>query len=626
MISDKTAAELIAELNETDETEHLEAKSIADGKLGKSIFETICAMSNEPGLEGGTILLGVEKELALFPLYKPVGVRDLDKVCSEIASTCASIFNSPVRVDITTERVGKTHVIRIDVPELPSHQKPLYFSASGLPKGAFRRIGPTDQRCKEEDLILFFQGKENTAYDTIIVQDAEWDDIDPQAVDAYRKARRDANPLAEELRWSDEDLIHALGGLRRVDGRMRVTIAGLITFGKASSLRRIYPSCRVDYIRVPGTQWVRDIGKQFDSVEMRGPLITLTSRVIATILDDLPRAFKFDGTPSGQRTDMPLLPVRAILEAVVNSLIHRNYQASQPVQIVRYSNRIEFKNPGYSLKSADRFDDPASIMRNPHIAEVMHETRFAETKGSGIRRMRQFMEESGLSSPTFDSDRDADHFVAIFLFHHFLNPDDWKWLSNFKDYDLSDDQHRALIFVREVGAIDNHTYRSLTHTDTLSASKSLRKLKTHQLLVDRGSGARTYYVPGPELLRFIPEIEADSLGSAPDSPDSGANSLGSEEQITIAMVPADLRKDIKLIALGRRLSTETAEAVIGGLCAWKPLSATQIGGLLGKNPNYLTQAYLSDMIRSGKLSYLHPDQPNHPDQKYVSRPTSAASS
>ena len=97
MISSKSVSALITELNEGDETEHLEAKSISSGDVGTSVFETICALSNEPGLEGGSILLGVEREqLSLFPQYVAVGVGDdPDKVSADIASGCASRFNSP---------------------------------------------------------------------------------------------------------------------------------------------------------------------------------------------------------------------------------------------------------------------------------------------------------------------------------------------------------------------------------------------------------------------------------------------------------------------------------------------------------------------------------------------------
>jgi ATP-dependent DNA helicase RecG len=619
MISGKTAIQLVSDINITDETDSLEAKSNSESTAGRSLFETVCAMANEPGLGGGTILCGVEKEdLSLFPVYEAAGISDTEKLSSEIASSCASIFNAPVRVSIRVERVGKANVVRVDVPELPSHAKPLYLKSVGLPKGAYRRIGPTDQRCSEEDMLSFLRGKENVSYDTTILERASMEDIDPQAIEAYRKARREANPSAEELTWPDDELLHSLGGVHRLDGKARITVTGLAVFGKSAALRRLYPSLRIDYIRVPGNTWIKDISSQFEAVEMRGPLMTVIPRVMAAILDDLPRAFRFDDQSSGQRSELPLLPISAIREAVVNCLIHRSYQSAQPVQIVRYGNRIEFKNPGYSLKSIERFDEPASVMRNPHVAEIMHETRFAETKGSGIRRMRQMMEDYGLSSPTFDSDRDADYFSAVFLFHHFLSPSDLEWLALFRDFDLNDDQRRALIYIREVGAIANQPYRELTKTDILTASKSLRKLRTLNLLTDKGSGAARYYVAGPELERHL---SLNSQGSGSNSQDSDLNSQGGDKLLD--ELPEHLKREVRMIALGRRPPPEKLLQVIVDLCRWRPLSAVQLASLMERHAGYMTQKHLSELVGAGKLEYLYSDQPNHPNQKYLAVPNGA---
>lgn len=459
MISPKSASELIKELNITDETEHLEAKTIEELSVGRSVFETICAMANEPDLGGGTILLGVEKEAALFPLYTVAGVADPDKLTNDLVSGCSSMFNTPIRPNIKAEEVDGKVVLRVDVPEVPPHSKPVFFVATGLPKGAFRRIGSSDVRCTEEDLITLYRGKQAGSFDSHLADDATLDDIDPAAVSAYRKARQDLNPEAVELGWDDEELLHAVGAVKRVDGRLRVTATGILVFGKGTALRRLFPTHRVDYIRVQGKEWVQDPEKRFESIDMRGPIVTLVGRVIAAINDDLPKAFRLDDS-GVQRTDIPLIPAQVLREAVVNALMHRSYQVNQPVQIVRYSNRLVIKNPGYSLKSQERFDDPGSFNRNPYIAEILHDTRFAENKGSGIRVMRQMLKSSGLSLPTFDSDRDGDTFTAIFLFHHFLNEEDWAWLKRFTNLDLTEDQMRALVFVREVGAIDNSTYRT----------------------------------------------------------------------------------------------------------------------------------------------------------------------
>jgi ATP-dependent DNA helicase RecG len=156
MIRKEPLLTLLQVLNESDECEDLEAKHISGDGVGKSTYETICALSNEPDLHGGTILLGVKREQALFPIYEAVGVTNPDKISADIATACATIFNHPIRVDITPRKIADSIVLQIDVPELPSTQRPLYMRAQGLPKGAFRRVGPTDTRCTDEDLQAFF--------------------------------------------------------------------------------------------------------------------------------------------------------------------------------------------------------------------------------------------------------------------------------------------------------------------------------------------------------------------------------------------------------------------------------------------------------------------------------------
>ena len=166
--------------------------------------------------------------------------------------------------------------------------------------------------------------------------------------------------------------------------------------------------------------------------------------------------------------------------------MHRSYRSYSPVQIIRYANRLEIRNPGFSLKSPEHLGEPGSQPRNPKIAAVLHETRFAETKGSGIRVMRESMEQAGLTPPLFESDRGADQFVARYFFHHFLGEEDIAWLAQFRDLHLTDEEAKALIVVREAGAIDNAAYRELSKVDALAASQALRRLRDAGLLAQKG--------------------------------------------------------------------------------------------------------------------------------------------
>ena len=138
-----TALELLESLNLLDENEHIEAKRASEA--GKSILETICAFANEPGLGGGWLLLGVvREEMALFPAYEVEGIAQPEKLSTEITTQCRNSFNQPVRVEINTETIHGKAVLVGHVPEAQPQDKPLFFKAQGLPKGAFRRISSTD--------------------------------------------------------------------------------------------------------------------------------------------------------------------------------------------------------------------------------------------------------------------------------------------------------------------------------------------------------------------------------------------------------------------------------------------------------------------------------------------------
>lgn len=94
------------------------------------------------------------------------------------------------------------------------------------------------------------------------------------------------------------------------------------------------------------------------------------------------------------------------------------------------SSRIEITNPGFSLKPEEYLGEPGSENRNPFIAAIFHETNFAETKGSGIRTIRNLMERAQLMPPTFESDHSKNQFTTRLPLHHFLNEEDIKWLAS----------------------------------------------------------------------------------------------------------------------------------------------------------------------------------------------------
>lgn len=613
--------ELLDKLRIGDESLEIEAKS--GSSIDKSVMESVCAFANEPGLHGGYILLGVQEEPdGLFGVtFSVVGVQNPGKLQSDLATRCRSELHPPVRPEIRPEvHEGKT-VIVVFVPEAPPGDKPVHFKSDGLPQGAFRRIASSDMHCTDEDLALLYQGRSGTAYDASVVDGSGPDDVDPAAVREYRLRRAEVQRDASELRFDDAELLYALNATTKVRGEVRLTVAGLILFGKEASLRRLLPMHRADYILVEGREWVKDPGSRFAAVEMRGPLLTLIPRVVQQVLADIPAAFSL-GEGDIHRKDVPLIPRTVIREAVVNALMHRSYRASSPVQLLRYSNRLEIRNVGYSLKPEERLGDPGSMPRNPSIAAVLHEAGLAETKGSGIRTMRELMNSANLTPPFFESDREKDEFGLMLLVHHLLSEQDLAWLNQFRALGLNNDEARVLVVVREAGVITNAMYREMTGLETLVASRSLQHLRDAGLLEQKGKGRATNYRP-TGLLLHGPADQAGKLaeqsGKLPGQsgkvgPQSGKPSARRQEVFHNTALPPNVLQTLAELK-GRASKAQVREAILV-LCAWKPLPASDLAELLGRTPAYLQETFLGPMVREGVLAYTIPATPLHPDQAY----------
>lgn len=92
-----------------------------------------------------------------------------------------------------------------------------------------------------------------------------------------------------------------------------------------------------------------------------------------------------------RRKEIPELPVRAISEAIGNSLCHRDYSIPKGNEVAIFKNRVEIFNPGFfpdGIQPEDYFHGlEHSVLRNPMIAETMFRSKDIERWGSGIKRI-----------------------------------------------------------------------------------------------------------------------------------------------------------------------------------------------------------------------------------------------
>ena len=149
-----------------------------------------------------------------------------------------------------------------------------------------------------------------------------------------------------------------------------------------------------------------------DDEEYTGSLVTLLQDETDFVTNNSKKSWRKVGDG---RIEMPDYLDRAVLEGVVNALIHRNYmEIGSEVHIDMFDDRIEIYSPGgmisgISLEGKDLLKIP-SKRRNPILADIFSRLKYMERRGSGFKKIladyegQVEFEESKM--PVFEADND----------------------------------------------------------------------------------------------------------------------------------------------------------------------------------------------------------------------------
>lgn len=126
-----------------------------------------------------------------------------------------------------------------------------------------------------------------------------------------------------------------------------------------------------------------------DDDEYTGSLVTLLQDGTDFVGNNSKKAWRKVGDG---RIEMPDYPDRAVLEGVVNALIHRNYmEIGSEVHIDMFDDGIEKYSlggmvSGISLEGKDLLKIP-SKRRNPILADIFSRLKYMECRGSGFKKI-----------------------------------------------------------------------------------------------------------------------------------------------------------------------------------------------------------------------------------------------
>lgn len=322
---------------------------------------------------GGRLVLGVRDD------RQPQGLdaTQLDALANLVAEICTDTVKPSLdyrlfRVPAPEPASGGTLVV--EIPEGVT----VYRS----PGGYYRRLGDTKRQMDSSAVRRLAQvrGQSDAAStDTQIVRGTGINSLQRERWRQYVSSRiEDAPEIAlAKLKFVKTDS----------QGTLRATVGGVLL--AAEDPREWLPNAWVQAVCYRGDR--PDANRQVDARDIAGPLdqqIRATVRFV--VANRRVAAYK-----DPARTDVPQFSERAVFEAVVNAVVHRDYAVSgSRIRLFMFDDRLELYSPGGLCNSMTTDDLRTSqFTRNELLASRLGQCPVGDVPGGGGRQ--HFIERRG---------------------------------------------------------------------------------------------------------------------------------------------------------------------------------------------------------------------------------------
>lgn len=374
------------------EKQNIELKAAEHGCPTK-LFDTLSSFSNQD--EGGIIVFGIDEKTD----YAVKGVYDVQDLQKKVTEQCKQM-EPMVRALFTVCEYGGKVVVAAEIPGVDIADRPVYYKGVGRIKGSYIRVGESDEPMSEYEIYSYEAFRKRIRDDIRQVERAKIQMLDESSLKAYlyevKHARKN---LADNV--SDNDILELMG----VISDNVPTLAGLLSFSKYP--QTFFPQLCITAVSLPGTEMgetgtdgerfldnQRITGSVSDMLEDAVEFIRRNSRT-KTIIDD-----------NGKRSDKTEYPMKAVREAILNALVHRDYSIhteNSPVRIEMYRDRLEITNSGglYGKINVNSLGRIHPETRNAVLANILELLKITENRYSGIPTMRKECADFGIPAPEF---------------------------------------------------------------------------------------------------------------------------------------------------------------------------------------------------------------------------------
>ena len=405
------------------ENTNIECKSSREGN-SKKFYDTLSSMSNT---SGGIIIFGIDEK----DNYNVCGVKNVSELYKIIQELCKDI-EPPIRPEIVDlEYAPGVFVIGLIIKEISFMQKPAYYKKLGLEKGAFIRIGESDELMTEYEIYQYQSAKQpsNSELDTFPSLNLDEHSVNQLALDNYVLNAVQDKPNFANL---SKDLIYKMLGLYKDN---QPTLCCLLCFGIYPQY--VSPTLTINCTKVSGTDYISNNNSKerfISSQTISGTIKQMFDQALRFVRNNTQKPIIIDD--NGNRQNVEEYPIIALRELILNALIHRDYSAivrTIPISITIYDNRLEIINPGsllggYKVENLGKDYIP---IRNPFIASTCEMMLQTENRHSGILAAKRAMNNQGLVSPLFENSRG---FFKVTLYNGSFSKLDLDMIDNLIDY------------------------------------------------------------------------------------------------------------------------------------------------------------------------------------------------
>ena len=430
----------------------------------QEVIETGVAFANT---NGGVIFIGVSDRGDISGIT--VGKETLRDVSNRIAQAT----EPRVIVDVESVDVAEKSVLVVHIAE--ASIKPI--SVRGR---CYKRVGNSNRVMSPQEIAQMHLNATGQSWDQLLVTRAGIDDIDEKKVEWYLTRRETIRNVSKPQDMSIAAFLKNINGISE-DGTP--THAGLLFFSK-HLLRRFFYNAQLRVVRFKGTSVLHPVIDRLDCFETLWENVNAAEEFIRKNI----RLLSLRNTGSFQRDDKFEYPLDALREAIINALIHRNYQEPADVRVFIFDNRVEVINPGTFPEGVSP-DAPTHKPVNPILSQLMFDVGLIERYGAGIRMMKRLSEEWGNREPRYE-------FHPLQTTIIFDSPIQESTFIEIDDISaqLNERQKNAFSYVQRHGQIATKEYVEINHVSRQTAYAELTDLTKKGLLTVVGKGRGTKYV------------------------------------------------------------------------------------------------------------------------------------